>query len=483
MRQRLIHIIDGVPGSPASRMARSVYLDLYEGEHWAIVGDNAAGKTRLMHILNGESPLPFSSISYDFSPSERPLLSDNIKSISFHDSYGSSDSSYYLQKRWNQQDIDPEDNPTLGRVLQRIPAISEDFREDLYRFFGIEPMLGQYLISLSSGELRKYQLVKALLTLPRVLILDNPFIGLDVQTRECLSTLLGELSKRYPLSIILILPRPEDLLPSFITHVIEVKDLLVGPKWTREQYLQNLAIPRVEQVEMRTAIENEQEDCARAEIIRTRKMRIAYGGRTILQTLDWVVREGDKWIISGENGSGKSTLLSCICADNPQSYACDIELFSRRRGSGESIWDIKRHIGYVSPEMHRAYQKDILAEEVVASGFFDTIGSTRRLSDEQEEICRKWMKCFGIEHLYGRRYLRISSGEQRLCLLARAFVKEPPLLILDEPMHGLDAQHSARVREIIDAYMQDSGKTLLMVSHFPSEYPSCIDHELHLRKG
>lgn len=446
-----------------------------------------------MRILNGESPLPATAISYDFSPSTRPLLSDNIRSISFRDSYGESDSSYYLQKRWNQHDIDPEDNPTLRSVLQRPSALSEEFRQELYEFFGLEPLLDQYLISLSSGELRKFQLVRALLSLPRVLILDNPFIGLDIETRKRLARLLGELARRYPLSLILVLPRPEDLLPDFITHIIEVKDLVLADKISREEYLvsrqQNPPLAecskRNESAANNKNIEHDKSatNDKGTEIIRCRQVSIRYDGREILAPLDWVVKEGEKWVITGENGSGKSTLLSCICADNPQSYACNIELFSRRRGSGESIWDIKRKIGYVSPEMHRAYQKDITAESVVGSGFFDTVGLVRSLTPEQEKIRLNWMKEFGIESLYGRRYLQLSSGEQRLCLLARAFVKDPPLLILDEPMHGLDEYHSQRVREIIDDYATRPEKTLLMVSHFPSEYPSCIDHVLHLRKG
>lgn len=96
------------------------------------------------------------------------------------------------------------------------------------------------------------------------------------------------------------------------------------------------------------------------EVVRLNKVSIRYGDRTILKELDWTVMRGQKWALSGENGAGKSTLLSLVCADNPQSYACDIRLFGRKRGTGESIWEIKKHIGYVSPEMHRAYLKTCL---------------------------------------------------------------------------------------------------------------------------
>ena len=144
--------------------------------------------------------------------------------------------------------------------------------------------------------------------------------------------------------------------------------------------------------------------------------------------------------MSGDNGSGKSTLLSLVCADNPQAYACDISLFGHKRGSGESIWDIKRHIGYVSPEMHRSYKQNIPAIQIVASGLKDTIGLYVRPNEAEREQCRKWLEVFGIGHLADRKFMEMSSGEQRLVLVARAFVKEPDLLILDEPLHGLDVR-------------------------------------------
>ena len=172
-----------------------------------------------------------------------------------------------------------------------------------------------------------------------------------------------------------------------------------------------------------------------------------------------------------------------MCADNPQAYACDIELFGRRRGTGESIWDIKRHIGYVSPEMHRAYMKDLPAIDIVASGLHDSIGLYVRPKPEQRDTCLAWMRRFGIDALAGRTFLRLSSGEQRLCLLARAFVKSPDLLILDEPFHGLDDARRLMVTHIIEDYCQNSDITLIIVSHYDEELPSCITQRLTLKKG
>ena len=202
-----------------------------------------------------------------------------------------------------------------------------------------------------------------------------------------------------------------------------------------------------------------------------------------MKDLDWTVRKGEHWSLSGQNGSGKSTLLSLVCADNPQRYACDISLFGHKRGSGESIWDIKRHIGYVSPEMHRSYRQNIPTIEIVASGLKDTIGLYTRPNEAEKEQCRKWLQVFGIAHLEERKFMEMSSGEQRLVLLARAFVKEPDLMILDEPLHGLDDENRRMVKAIVDEYCQNPDVTLIYVTHYQNELPNCIDNSLYLKKN
>ena len=191
---------------------------------------------------------------------------------------------------------------------------------------------------------------------------------------------------------------------------------------------------------------------------------------------------GEHWALGGQNGAGKSTLLSLICADNPQSYACDITLFDNPRGSGESIWDIKKHIGYVSPEMHRAYQRDMPAIRIVASGMKDSVGLYMKPSDEEIEQCNFWMKIFGLDKIQDRTFLKLSSGEQRLVLLARAFVKDPELLILDEPLHGLDNTNRRMVKDIIESFCKRRNKSIIIVTHYKEELPNCIDHEIYLKR-
>lgn len=461
--QKIIELKHGIARMEAWRMREPADFELLENEHIAIIGRNGAGKTMLVNMLTGAHPCIGDVLHYDFSPSQKPLAADNIKYISFRDSYGTADSSYYLQQRWNQHDIDPE-TPVVGELLEQQIILSggcdETWKKHLYELFHLEPLLDKYIITLSSGELRKYQLTRTLLTEPRVLIMDNPFVGLDIQARSQLTELLTILSEERSLQIILVLSR-NDEIPDFITHTVEVKDGIVMPK---KPY-------RVEPSEKHE------------EVIRLTNITIRYGERTILKDLSWNVLRGERWALQGENGSGKSTLLSLICADNPQGYACDIQLFGHRRGSGESVWDIKRRIGYVSPEMHRAYQRDLPAVHIVASGLKDTIGLYVKPNKEEYAVCCHWLDIFGMGEKADTSFMKLSSGQQRLVLLARAFVKEPELLILDEPLHGLDEENRQMVKDIIEKAMQDHNRTLIMVTHYEEELPPCIDHHLYLKRN
>jgi len=491
MGKAIINIQDGVVRMPEWRMAEPVNFTLNDGEQLAIVGPNGGGKTMLVNILTGSHPLLMRDPEYDFSPSPSKSVSDNIKYITFRDAYGGdNDKAYYLQQRWNQTEID-DTTPTVAQKLDAAYKIAgEDneqrraFRDKLYDMFNMRVLLDKHIILLSSGELRKLKLTETLFSQPRVLIMDNPFIGLDAGTRDQLKELFATIVKDNPIQIILVLSKTEDI-PSFITHIVEVKDRHVGKKMTREDYLAS-QVPTPSQVleaSKAEAIRNlpyNNKEYHTHEVAKLNHVSIRYGSRTILKELDWTVRNGERWALSGQNGAGKSTLLSLICADNPQSYACDISLFGIPRGTGESIWDIKKHIGYVSPEMHRAYQKDIAAIRIVASGLKDSVGLYAKPSAEEYETCRFWLSVFGLEGKENTTFLKLSSGEQRLVLLARAFVKDPELLILDEPLHGLDNNNRMLVKNVIDTFMQRENKTLIMVTHYVEELPTCIDHKIRL---
>ena len=496
----IIKIHNGVPRMPEWRMAEPVDFELNNGEHIAIVGPNAGGKTLLVDILTSAHPLLMQNVEYDFSPKTSKLASDNIKYITFRDTYGGdNDRTYYLQQRWNQTEID-DSTPTCGKLLEDAFLASgkdteerREFQKHLYDIFNLHYLLDKYIILLSSGELRKFMLCRSLMGDPRVLIMDNPFIGLDKETRQQLREVLETVSQERALQIILVLAKDEDI-PNFITHVVPVRNKKVFPKESLSDYRLKIKDNRLKTLDEKnlssinshlSSIINlpyHDDDYNTKEVVKMNNVKIQYGDRVILKDLNWTVRNGERWALSGQNGAGKSTLLSLVCADNPQSYACDITLFDKKRGSGESIWDIKKHIGYVSPEMHRAYNRDMPAIRIVASGLKDSVGLYVKPSPEDYEICRMWMRFFVIEDLAERTFLKLSSGEQRMVLLARAFVKDPELLILDEPLHGLDAERGEMVKDIIDAFCQRKNKTLIMVTHYKENLPKCITDSLYLRR-
>ena len=442
----------------------------------AIVGRNGSGKTLYIDQLR------------------KQLASDRVRYIAFTDSYGVNvDGQYYLQLRWNQHDIDHE-TPTVGELLEKAYKLAGEDTEErrqlqahLYKLFHMEEFLDKYIIILSSGELRKFQLTKTLFANPKLLIMDNPFIGLDAETRDQLKELLSVLTTERDIEVMLVLSKTDDI-PEFVNKVIEITPNGEQVYETVDDYYAHQQpIPaQVLSEEKRQAILNlpyhdNYYDCQT--VVEMKDVSIRYGERTILKDLNWTVMNGDRWALSGQNGSGKSTLLSLVCADNPQSYACDITLFDRPRGSGESIWDIKKHIGYVSPEMHRSYKRDLPAIRIVASGLMDSIGLYAVPNEQDYEKCRWWLDIFGIGHLAERRFLQLSSGEQRLILLARAFVKDPQLLILDEPLHGLDLWNRRLAKDIIETFCQRRNKTMIMVTHYETELPKGITKKLFLARN
>jgi molybdate transport system ATP-binding protein len=426
----------------------------------AIAGRNGSGKTLYIDHLR------------------KQLASDKVRYIAFTDSYGVNvDGQYYLQLRWNQHDIDHE-TPTVGDLLQRAYLLAGEDTEErraqrnqLYQLFHMDEFLDKYIITLSSGELRKFQLTKTLFANPQLLIMDNPFIGLDAETRDQLRDLLKLLAEERNMEIMLVMSKTDDI-PSFVDEV----------KWigTQETVPQHVLSPSQQEAILSLPYTDNDYDCQH--VIDMKNVCIRYGERTILKDLNWTVCNGERWALSGQNGSGKSTLLSLVCADNPQSYACDITIFDRPRGSGESIWDIKKHIGYVSPEMHRSYKRNLPAIRIVASGLMDSIGLYAVPNEQDYDKCRWWLDVFGIGHLADKPFLQISSGEQRLVLLARAFVKDPQLLILDEPLHGLDLWNRRLAKDIIETFCQRRGKTLIMVTHYQEELPNIITNHLFLKK-
>jgi molybdate transport system ATP-binding protein len=352
----------------------------------------------------------------------------------------------------------------------------------LFELLGLKNLLYKRLIQLSNGENKRVQLAMALLQKPDVLLLDNPFLGLDIEARNTLNGILESLAKN---GISIIMVTSAQLIPELVTNVLAHNVKNQFHLHSRETYLQSHAIElpqiKIDKLLLEQLIADEDADFEVA--VNMKNVHVQYGENIILDKINWTVSKGERWCLSGPNGAGKSTLLSLINADNPQAYANEIYLFDKRRGRGESIWDIKRRIGYVSPELHLFFDASVTTFDAIASGLFDTIGLFRAVNEEQAGIINSWMKLLKIDQLGNQLLHHLPLGKQRLVLLARALVKNPPLLILDEPSQGLDEEQSALFKNIIEQICEHSNKTLIYVTHLKTEIPSCVSKFIQLEKG
>ncbi len=317
--------------------------------------------------------------------------------------------------------------------------------------------------------------MQALFRDPAVLILDNPFTGLDTEGRITLHKVLDAIIAA-GIHIILITAQQE--IPSCITHVAVLNNgqLVHAGKASDLSRKKDASSFDTALIKKLPAPAHNSFEHA----VKMVDVTIRYGEKTVLQNIHWEVKKGERWSVTGPNGSGKSTLLSLITADNPQAYANEIYLFDRRRGSGESIWDIKKQIGFVSPELHLFFDQGNSCFDVIGSGLFDTIGLFRQLNTTQQQQVQTWLEIVGLQALRERALFRLSLGQQRMVLLARALVKNPPLLILDEPCQGLDAGQAGFFKQLIDGLCVYFGTTLIYVSHYENDIPSCVTHWLNL---
>jgi molybdate transport system ATP-binding protein len=287
----------------------------------------------------------------------------------------------------------------------------------------------------------------------------------------------------------LVTSRPDEI-PNGITHVLGIAEYQVATQGPKAAVLASAFAKGVFKVDPRLAREDLIPPAADwpvlppdTPLIELQHVSVKYQDVTVLQDITWTMRQGEHWAIRGPNGAGKSTLLSLILADNPQAYANELKIFGQRRGSGESIWDIKRYIGWVAPEIHMYYQSQAPCQTVVCSGLFDSVGLYHNVTPAQLQVATKWMQALEIEALAERSFREVSIGEQRLVLLARALVKQPRLLILDEPCQSLDGLNRSRIIQLLDSLCQQTPVSLLYVTHHLDELPRSITHVMHLENG
>lgn len=479
----LVSLHNVIPRMPDSPFTRPIDWQINTDEVWGVVGPNGSGKSLLSELICGKIAVQSGNIRYHFPEdpeSDTGFLfpAQRIRKIEFNAAYSLLD----YRKLFYQQRFNHSENEEIPFVSELLPLdnISEENRL-IFRTFHLFDLMDRKFIHLSSGELRKFLIAKVLLDNPKMLIFDNPFIGLDEESRELLNDMFAFLLTRRNIRLLFLAPSLEDL-PVCVTHILEMKNCAINYRdekagFTPENLSVDTSFPGINwddfTLEDRTSGSNE--------IVSMTRVDIAYGERIIQKDINWTIQKDEKWALLGPNGSGKSTLLSYIFADNPQAYAKNIRLFGRKRGTGESIWDIKSRIGFTSSEMHLYYRENVTCSAVVASGFFDSIGLFRKCNAQQTLLAEKLLEILHIPHLKNRPFLKISSGEQRLLFFARAIIKNPELLILDEPFHGLDDYNKKQCTTIIESFARQAGKSLIYVTHRKEEIPDCIDHCMQLQ--
>lgn len=469
-------------------------------QHWVITGTNGAGKSALAAALAGIGKIEAGTIQG---------LPKNVGLVSFEAQ------AELIAQELKKDDADIMDVISLGTpVSEMIFEYCQDteLASELVEKFGLARLLDRAFRKLSTGETRKVMLIRALANKPDLLILDEPFDGLDVDTLAMLQAHLGAIIDSVPM--VLVLNRFDEM-PDFITHVAYLdkergdrdrSDQKCSEKKSRDKkrgdmgrlaftvdrqddaafnelyqllHLKttDLRVPEADPANKLPALDPSQP------LAKLKQATIQYGDTVIVDKLDWTIEPGQHWQLSGPNGSGKTCVLSLITGDHPQCYTNDIFVFGFQRGNGESIWQIKQFIGYVSTALQWEYRVSTSCKNVIISGFHDSIGVYTKSSDNQKRIADQWLELLGMKDRADQPFNKLSYGDQRLLLIARAMVKHPPLLILDEPCLGLDDMNRQLVLALIEKICEGNETTVLYVNHHTEDKIKEIDNHLALEKN
>lgn len=455
----------------------NVNLTLRKGENLIVTGASGVGKTILAKVL-AKKLYTLGTLEINYSQEETMLLPSTLLVEQRYSLKNRSNvtSGFYYQQRFNSSDVND-----CYTVLEELNNISYDDEQVAFLLSELKMTDRKEapVIQLSSGEHKRFQIIKALLQPTQIMILDEPFIGLDKESRKKLYDIIDD--KAVKGTTFIIISGTHHPFPSSISYVLElnksgihnfVSKNIYEPSKPESSF--NIDISNIDWQPHKIAFKN---------AIHMVHANVRYGEKTILNDINWTVKKGEKWLLQGHNGAGKSTLLSLITGDNPQAYANEIYIFDKRRGKGESIWDVKKPIGFVSPEIFAYYDKNLTVHDTVACGLFDTMGLFKKLNEEQEKKVKEWMQVFHLESVGTNRLSTLSSGQQRMVLLANALVKSPSLLLLDEPCQGLDEIQTRQFVRMIDELCGKIDTTVLYISHYDNEIPSCIDYVLHLDHG
>lgn len=421
------------------------------GEHWALIGESGSGKSALLQTIAGRFNITGGDIAYHFfdefikpqvSSESNPTYHKLIALVEgrHHFKNLSNINNFYYQQRYNSSDS--EDALTVEQYLHAIPVVTYKAVywtfEKVVTLLKLNELQDKQLIKLSNGETKRLMLAAALLKNPVLLLLDNPLTGLDVETRKGFNLLVNEIIDSGVSVVVATSPHE---IPGAITHIAILKNGMISQSIPKDAFNPELFLQgdkdEVDNEELKALLNIGTAKTAYKYIVKMTGVHVKYGDKVILDKINWQILPGERWALLGPNGAGKSTLLSLINGDNPQAYANDIVLFDKKRGTGESIWDIKSKIGFVSPELHQYFPTDNSCLQVIESGYYDTLGLFRPSQKTKTETALRWMKALEIEK-YARVLLKnIPASAQRLCLLARALIKTLICSSLMNPARGL----------------------------------------------
>lgn len=438
-------------------------------ESWAIIGNIGVGKTTLLKIISGDEYLPINFGKLVFN---NFFTQKDIEFISFSDDKKwIKRSNYYYQQRYYTSLT--EDEITLRDFIfyEKLEQKQLLKINNLLEKYGLSNLLEIPFIQLSNGQKNKAILIKALQSSSKIFLLDNPFIGIDAISRNEIFKIIDHLVEDGK-QVIYTTNYSE--FASSTTNILELKRDKKYFTFQKENYSNKL-----DESEEKVLLKNEQSN-SNQKIIELKNVSVVYEPKIILDNINWLVLKGEKWAVLGTNGSGKSTLLSLLYADHPQAYKNEILLFNEPR-KNQSIWEIKSKIGYLSSEFHLHFNEPLSVIEVIGTGFFDTLSLFKKLTETQVNTIFELLDLLQISHLKSRNFLTLSFGEQRLVLFARAVIKVPYLLILDEPYQGLDISTIKLCNAYIEKKLQNS--TLIFTSHYMEELPKSINKILHLANG
>lgn len=460
-----------------------IHWTIKANQHWVITGSNGSGKSALAALLAGIGDVKHGTITG--LPKHPALVSFEAQAE-------------LIARELKKDDADIMDVISEGTPVHEI--LFENCRDsnlanDLIQKFGLQTLQDRAFRKLSTGETRKVMLIRALCSQPDLLILDEPFDGLDADTLAMLQNHLASIVDSIPM--VLVLNRFDEM-PDFITHVaymekshndaaidsgrlaltIDKQDKIAFEELAQLFHLKTtkLTIPDIDAANQLPELDPNQP------LVKLTDITIKYGDTVIVDKLNWTIEKGRNWQLSGPNGSGKTGVLSLITGDHPQCYVNDIFVFGFQRGNGESIWQIKQFIGYVSTSLQWEYRVSTSCRNVIISGLHDSIGMYTKPSDKQKAIADQWLALLGMSDRADQPFNKLSYGDQRLLLIARAMVKHPPLLILDEPCLGLDDMNRQLVLALIEKICEGKETTVLYVNHHAEDRINGIDNYLALKK-